>query len=206
MGHGPGDWGSRWLREISAAGWGHLESDSSLTAQPMGHFQLAPARAHEVSRATSSSTCSAALRCEEFGTSGGCLGNRRGVGLWGGARRSSLTEESQDPVAFEVVEFNGRCEAVKLLLPSREQKEEAGATETEPKKGRGIWGSPRFLAMSQVGKEPREVLGQTVEGPGGSRSRPDFSPFCAPSPPSASFCLGLDLLRTQRSHGSLLSR
>ncbi|CAE7229108.1 IFT25 [Symbiodinium sp. CCMP2592] len=48
----------------------------------------------------------------------------------------------KDAVAFEVVEFNGRCEAVKLLLPSRneEQNEEA-------------W-KP----------EPREVLGQTVEG------------------------------------------
>lgn len=46
----------------------------------------------------------------------------------------------RDPVAFEVVEFNGRCEAVKLLLPSKEQNEE-------------VW---------KV--EPREVLGQTVEG------------------------------------------
>eukprot|EP00439_Symbiodinium_sp_Y106_P049817 s2805_g6.t1 len=47
----------------------------------------------------------------------------------------------KDAVAFEVVEFNGRCEAVKLLLPSREEQNEEA------------WKL-----------EPREVLGQTVEG------------------------------------------
>ncbi|CAE7704458.1 IFT25 [Symbiodinium pilosum] len=48
----------------------------------------------------------------------------------------------KDPVTFEVVEFNGRCEAVKLLLPSMQQEDPEEAWKPEP----------------------REVLGQTMEG------------------------------------------
>ena len=82
--------GSWWFWETSAAGWGHLESDSSSTAQESS-ISTAPraaraAKACEVSRATSSSTCSAALRCEGLGTSGGCLA-RKGVSFGFGRRR-----------------------------------------------------------------------------------------------------------------------
>ena len=46
--------------------------------------------------------------------------------------KGTIHEElDEDPVTFEVVEFNGRCEAVKLLLPSMQQEDpEEAASES----------------------------------------------------------------------------
>eukprot|EP00930_Biecheleria_cincta_P042287 TRINITY_DN29097_c0_g1_i1.p1 TRINITY_DN29097_c0_g1~~TRINITY_DN29097_c0_g1_i1.p1 ORF type:complete len:532 (+),score=125.14 TRINITY_DN29097_c0_g1_i1:68-1597(+) len=52
----------------------------------------------------------------------------------------------KDPLSFEVVEFNGRCEAVKLLLPNMTEK--------------GVIPDPE----GELRPEPNTMLGETMEG------------------------------------------
>jgi len=64
-----------------------------------------------------------------------------------------LNFQKKDPVTFEVIEVNGRCEAVKLMTPNQ-------ITETENHKAGGI-----PMDMNDLGKpDPKEFVGQRVEG------------------------------------------
>lgn len=56
----------------------------------------------------------------------------------------------KDPVTFEVIEVNGRCEAVKIMTPQQVEEQEAG-------------GIP--LAAADAGKaDPKDLVGQRFEG------------------------------------------
>jgi len=55
--------------------------------------------------------------------------------------------QKKDPVTYEVIEVNGRCEAVKLLLPRQVEEMEAGHVDEEVDK-----------------PAPKDLLGQRVEG------------------------------------------
>merc|ERR1719456_447960 len=63
-----------------------------------------------------------------------------------------LDFQKKDPVTFEVIEVNGRCEAVKLMTPSQIEDEEARKA--------GV-----MVDDKDQGKpEPSELVGQRVEG------------------------------------------
>jgi len=57
----------------------------------------------------------------------------------------------KDPVTFEVVEMNGRCEAVKMMTPKMVEQEQARA--------RG-----ELVDEEAVKPDPKELVGQRVEG------------------------------------------
>jgi len=61
--------------------------------------------------------------------------------------------QKKDPVTFEVIEVNGRCEAVKLLTPKQIDEEEAHKD------------GDFTMADKDAGKpDPKELVGQRVEG------------------------------------------
>ncbi|CAK0788148.1 unnamed protein product [Prorocentrum cordatum] len=61
----------------------------------------------------------------------------------------NINYQKKDPVTFEVLEFNGQCEAVKLLLPRQVMEMESGETEDQ---------------FDSAKPEPRDLVGQRIEG------------------------------------------
>merc|ERR1719401_3042423 len=59
--------------------------------------------------------------------------------------------QKKDHVTFEVIEVNGNCEAVKLMLPHQVEEMEAGV-------------KPGYAPEDEGKPEPTEMLGQRVEG------------------------------------------